>query len=151
MDSLLEESIVDNIEALSLVLEVGGSGVSQLAEVEDQLWHGVLGDILWEDILWVVNVCAKFEVVDFSDVSFVEILSNQELIEVLSWWNDLQFLEHSSELLSCNVAALGPVVVLELWLDENALKANLSADCAQKSEECILLTICEVGSTLEIL
>ena len=39
----------------------------------------VLGLVSWEDILWLVDISAELEVVDLSNVAFVQVFSNQEL------------------------------------------------------------------------
>lgn len=97
--------------------------------MEDQiLWLWVLWHVSWENILWLVDIGAELEVIDFSHISLVEVLSKKQLEEVLLWWNETELLQDPSELLGCNVAALGSVIVLELWLDENSLINNLSSN-----------------------
>ena len=95
---------------------------------ENNFVHRFLGLVDWEDVFWLVDISAEFEVVDLSDVSFVQVFSNQKLEETLSFRNDLQFFQSSSELLHSDVARLGSIVILERWLDENSLVSNFSSN-----------------------
>jgi len=90
--------------------------------------HWFLGLIDWEDVFWLIDISAELEVVDLSDVSLVQVFSNQKLEETLSFRNDLQFFQSSSELLHSDVARLGSIVILERWLDENSLVSNFSSN-----------------------
>jgi len=60
--------------------------------------------ILWENVFRPIDVSAEFEIVDFSDVSFVQIFSNEKLEKFFIWRNESQFLHDSSELFTSDVA-----------------------------------------------
>ena len=84
--------------------------------------------MFWEHVLWLVNISAELEIVDFSNITFVKILSKEELVKVLCWWDNFKLLEDTSELLGSNVAALCSIVVLELRLNQHTLVDNFSSD-----------------------
>ena len=79
-------------------------------------WHWVLGSVFWEKIFWLINISTELKVVDLSNVSFVQILSNKQLEEFFTRSNELELLHDSSELLTGNMAAIGSIVILERWL-----------------------------------
>lgn len=101
-----------------------------------------------EHTFWLINISAEFEIVDFSNVSFIEVFTQKKLIQVLRWRDDLKLLENSSELLSSDVAAVGPIVILELWLDEHTLEVDFLLDGAKQNNQCVLLRIGEAGGAL---
>ena len=109
------------------------------------LWLWVLGCVLNEDILWSVNIGAELEVVDLSDISLVEILSNQDLEKLFPWWKQIQLLHDTSELLNGDVAAVSSIIILELWLDEDSLLDNFSLDGVQQVEKALHLIFVIVG------
>ena len=130
LNSLLEVSIVDNIKVLSGVLEKGRTSVSQLT-VEDMvnfLW--IFSDISWEDILWSIDISAEHEVIDLSNISFIQVLSNKQLEELLTWWNERKLLHNSSKLLGRNMAALSSIIILQLRLDKDSFVHNLCSNSA---------------------
>jgi len=145
LDSLLHESVVDDVQTLSVGIEVSITCGSQLAVMEWIFWFWVLVNILDEDVLWSVNISTELEIVDLSDVSSVEIFPDQNLEELLLWWDQIQFLHDTSELLNSDVAAVGPVIILELRLDQDSLLDNFSLDSVQKVEEALHLFLIEVG------
>jgi len=49
--------------------------------------YWIFSDIFWENVLWSIDISAEFEVVDLSDISFVQIFSNENLEESLIWRN----------------------------------------------------------------
>ena len=109
------------------------------------LWLWVLGCILNEDVLRSVNIGTEFEIINFSDISSVEILSNQDLEEFLLWWNQIQLFHNTSELLNSDVAAVSSIIILELRLDQDSLLDNFSLDGIQQVEEGLHLFFIEVG------
>ena len=151
LNSLLKESVVDDVEVLGRVLEIGVTGISELSIIELLVLSWLLGLVNWEDILWSVDIGTEFEVVDLSDVTLIEVLSEEELELWLREWNELEGLENSSELLGGDVAALGPVVILELWLDQDSLIHNLCSNDGQEGEELSLFFVGEVGGRLGVL
>jgi len=80
----------------------------------------------------MIDIMAELEIVDLSDISFIEVLSDQELVSSLVWWDKLQLLHNSSKLLSGYMAAIGSVIILELWLDKNSFVHYFGFDCHQK-------------------
>lgn len=68
---------------------------------------------------------AETEIVDLSNISLVEVLSNEDLEELLAWWEDIALLQNSSKLLGSNMAALGLIIVLQLRLNQDSLVLNL--------------------------
>jgi len=151
LNSLLEISVIDDIKVLGFVFEIGRSCISKLSVINKHFWLWVLWNILWEDVLWLIDICAESKIVDFSNIAFVQILSNQKLEELLRWWDEVELLHHSSELFSGDVAAVSSIVILELRLDEDSLVNDLSANCGQKTNKGILLFICEICSGLGVL
>ena len=107
--------------------------------------------VSWEDVLWLIDISAELEVVDLSDISLVKVLPDKELEEILIRRDDLELFHHSSELLHSDVAGLGSVIILELWLDENSLVDNLSSDGSKDTQESLHLALGEVGSGLGVL
>lgn len=87
LDSLLHETVIDNIQTLSGIWEVGGTCLSQLTMMEWSICLWVFSCVLNEDILRSVNISAEFEIVDLSNITSVEVLSNQNLEEFFLWWN----------------------------------------------------------------
>lgn len=151
LDSLLQVSVVDNIKALCGVIVKGRSSVSQLT-VEDvllSLW--VFSGISWEYVLWSIDVSAEHEIIDFSNVSFVQVLSNEQLEELLSWWDERKLFHDSSELLGSNMAALSSIIILQLRLNKDSFVYNLSSNSVQKGYQSVHLIIGEVGSGLRVL
>jgi len=56
--------------------------------MEDWIFlYWIFSDIFWENVLWSIDISAEFEVVDLSDISFVQIFSNENLEESLIWRN----------------------------------------------------------------
>lgn len=124
------------------------SCISELTVHEHCIWFWVLSYIFWEDVLWLVNISAELEIVHFSNISLIKVLSKQNLIQFFGWWDDLKFLEYAPELLGGNVAALSSIVILELWLDENTFESDFASNGSKKGKNSVLFFVCEVGSTL---
>lgn len=108
-----------------MVFEEGATGVSELTLGEVHIFNWVFGSVWLEKISGLVDIVAEVEVVDFSHVALVEVLSNQDLEKIFAWWQDVALLEHSSELLGSDMAALGFIIVLQLRLDEDSFVLNL--------------------------
>jgi hypothetical protein len=86
--------------------------------VEDWVfWHWVLGSVFWEKILWLINISTELEVVDLSNVSFIQVLSNEQLEKFFSRCNERELLHDSSELLTGDMATIGSIIILERWLN----------------------------------
>lgn len=75
LNSLLLESVMDDVEVLCFVSEESVSCVSELTVHNDWLWCRVFGYVFGEYIFCLVDISAEVEVVNFSDVALVEILS----------------------------------------------------------------------------
>ena len=71
----------------------------------------ILGNVLWEQVFWFVDVGAELEVVDVSDITRIKILPEKDLEEWFSWWDQFELFENASELFGSDVAALGPILV----------------------------------------
>ena len=84
---------------------------------DDLVWLRVLSNILGENVLWSINISAEHEVIDLSNVTLVQVLSNEELEKLFGWWDERKLLHHSSELLGGDMAVLSFIVILQLWLD----------------------------------
>ena len=95
----------------------------------------MLGNVATEQVFRSVDVLAEVDVVHFSDVALVKVLSNQDLEQVFGWWEDLALLEDSSELLGSYMAVLRAVVVLELWLDQDSIVLYLSSNSRKQVNE----------------
>ena len=147
-NSLLHETVINDIKSRSRVVEIGSSCISQLTVVEWFFLNCLLWNVLWEHVLWMINIVAEFEIVDLSDITFIEVLSDQELVRSLVWWDKLQLLHNSSKLLSGNMAAIGSVIVLELWLDKNSFVHYFGFDGHQKYVELIHIVLIEIGGAL---
>jgi len=126
--SLLHESVIDNVQVVSFITIEGLSSFSELTVHEHCVRFWVLSYVFWENILWLVNISTELEIVDFSNVSLVEVLPEQKLIHFFSWWDNLKFFENTSELLSGNMAALSSIVILELGLNKYTFVYNFSSD-----------------------
>lgn len=147
-NSLLHETVINDIKSRSRGIEIGSSCISQLTVIEWFFLNRLLWNVLWEHVLWMINIMAEFEIVDLSNITLIEVLSDQKLVLILTWWDKLQLLEDSSKLLSGNVAAIGSVIVLELWLDKNSLIHYFGLDGHQKYVELVHLWLIEVGRAL---
>lgn len=110
----------------------------------------VLWNILHKHILWSINISAELEIVDLSNVTLVEVLSQKNLEKVLTWWNECKLLHDSSELLSSNMATISSIIILKLWLNENSLIVDLSLDLGQERHQDGHLLLSEVGGTLRL-
>jgi hypothetical protein len=113
------------------------------------LW--VLWNVLYKHIFRLVDIGTELEVVNLSNISLIEVLSQKNLEKFLTWWNEFELLQNSSELLSRNMATICSIIILKLWLDENSLIVDLSLDLIQKRHENGHLSFREVGGTLRIL
>ena len=149
-NSLLHVSVIDNIKVSCWFLVESRSCISQLTVSNSVVWLWVLWNVFWENVLWSINVSAESEVIDFSNVSPVQVLSNQKLEKILAWWNELELLHNSSELFSCDMAAFSPVIILQLRLDQDSLISNLSSNCRQKTKKGVFFSISEVSSRLRV-
>lgn len=129
--SLLLESVVDDIQGLSGIRVERGPSISELPVSKNDFLLGSFGHVFWKDVLRLVNIGTKLKVVDFSDICLVEVLSQKQLVELLRRRYQLELLQHSSELLRCHMTVLGPVVVLELRLNQDTFVNDLILDCAQ--------------------
>jgi hypothetical protein len=150
LDSLLEVSIVDYIKVLGGVLVESRTSISQLSVEDIVLWLWIFSNIPWEDVLWSIDVSAEHEVIDLSNISFVQVLSKEQLEELLSWWDEGKLLHDSSELLGSNMAALSSIIILKLRLDKNSFVLNLCSNSIQKGNQSVLFIIGEVGSGLRV-
>jgi hypothetical protein len=117
LDSFLHKSIIDNIQALGCCLEIGLTCISQLTMEEWALCLWMLFWVLNEDILWLIDISTELEIINFSNISSVEIFTNQNLEKLLLWWNQIQLLHNTSELFNGDMAAICSVIILELWLN----------------------------------
>jgi hypothetical protein len=117
LDPLLLEPVVDDVEALGGDWVVTGAGISELTVEDGVFCDWVLGSVFWEKIFWLIDISTELEVVDLSNVSFVQILSNEQLEEFFTRSNERELLHDSSELLTGDMAAIGSVVILERWLN----------------------------------
>lgn len=70
-NSLLHESVVDNVQINGCSGEICGSSISQLPVEEIFLFNWILWNVSWEDVFRSIDISAEFEIVDFSDVSSV--------------------------------------------------------------------------------
>ena len=96
------------------------------------LWFWIFSNILDKHVFWSVDISAELEIVDFSDISFVEIFSQEKLEKWFFRRNETQFFKNTSELFSCDMATACSIIVLELRLDKNSLVSNLSLNCTEK-------------------
>lgn len=138
------ESVVDDIEGLSWLLVVAGAGVSELAMSPDDCLLWSLSNILGEDVSWLVDIGAEFEVVSLSDVAHVKIFTNEELEEVFSGRDELELLKNTSKLLSSDMAVASTIIVLELRLNQDAFILNLISDSCQESQNGVFFGVGEV-------
>ena len=104
------------------------SSISELSVLETWVVIWSLGNEFWVEIFLLVDVVAEVDIVNLSDVSLVKVVSNEDHEEVLGRWEDVHVLQHSSELLSSDMAALGSVIILELWLDQDSVVLDLLSD-----------------------
>ena len=151
LNPFLQESVIDHIQAVGGRRVIRAACVSELAQLHGNVWLWIFGSVLGEDVFWAINVRAEFEVIDFSNIALIEILAQQKLKQGLRWRNELKLFKHSPELLSSNMAALGPVVVLELGLYEDSLECNLRAHGSQEGKKGVFLGVSKIGSALGVL
>jgi len=151
LNSLLQESVVNDIHVLSWVIEVCASGISQLTVINMMLLLWVLWNILHEHVFRLVDIGTELEVVNLSNISLIEVLSQKNLEKFFTRWNEFELLQNSSELLSRNMATICSIIILKLWLYENSLIVDLSLDLIQKRHENGHLSFREVGGALRIL
>ena len=116
--------------------------------VNSSIWLRVLWHVLWEDILWSINISAEGEIVDLPNVPLVQVFSDQKLEKLFRWWNKFELLHNSSKLFSCDMAASSSIVILQLGLNEDSFVSDLSSNCAQNCKEGILISVSEISSRL---
>lgn len=97
------------------------------------LFHLFLWDVLREDVFWAIDIGAEFEVVDFPNISFIQVLSKEKLEKTFFWWDEAKFLEDSSELFGGDMAWFSSVVIGQLWFNENSLVDNFSSNSTKES------------------
>jgi hypothetical protein len=114
VDCLLQEPVLNHVESLGGASEE--LGLSQVLEGVVQ-WLDHLSSLAlveaWEHVLWSVHVLAEREVIHLLGVSLVEVLSGDELKDLVGGRDDIELFEHSSELASSHMATFGLVKVLE--------------------------------------
>ena len=106
---------------------------------------GVLGHVGGVEVLWSVDVSAEHEVVELSDVTFIQVLSNEKLEQLFRGRDQTCLLHGSSELLNSNMTALGLVEVHELRFDKNSLVLDLASDCCQELAKGVKLSLRELS------
>ena len=72
LNSFLHKSIIDNIQTLGLLFEIGLTSISQLTVEEWSLWLWMLFWVLDEDILWLIDISTELEVINFSNMQSFE-------------------------------------------------------------------------------
>lgn len=76
-----------------------------------------------EKLLSAINVLAEVNVIDLINIAFVHVTLHEGLQDVLRGGNSEQ-IEHSEELILGHMTVLSDIVVLEHWLQVNALVLN---------------------------
>jgi hypothetical protein len=74
-----------------------------LSTHDDWLFSLVLSHVSLEEVFRAVDVLAEVEIVNFSDVTLVKILSNKNLVQFFAWWKKSTVLEDSPELFGGDV------------------------------------------------
>lgn len=121
---MLKESVLEHVNVTSGSSEEVAAGlVCSSCSRGDALHASILGG---EHILWAVNIGAESEIVHFSLVALIEVLSNDEIIDLLLRGVEGEVLEHSLELLCGDMARLGPIKILEARLEEHSVGDDLS-------------------------
>ena len=75
LHSLLHEPVVDHIKDGSLVFVISGPSISELAQEEYFFLLWVFGHIARENVFGSVDVSTELEVINFSNISLVQIFS----------------------------------------------------------------------------
>ena len=78
-----------------------------------------------EELITTINILAEVNVVDLIDIALVHVASKQALQDLLGR-TDAKQVEHAKELLLCDMAVAGDVVVLKDRLQVDALVLHLS-------------------------
>ncbi len=76
-----------------------------------------------EKLLRAINVLAEVNVIDLINIAFVHVTLHKSLQDVLRG-SDSEQIEHSKELILGHMTILSDIVVLEHWLQVNALVLN---------------------------
>jgi hypothetical protein len=76
--------------------------------------------VITEHIFRAVDISAETEVVDLAFVILIEILSNDEIENLVGGGKQTQVLKDSLKLLSSGVARLSTIEVLEAGLEEHS-------------------------------
>ena len=77
--------------------------------------------VITEHIFRAVDICAETEVVDLAFVILIEILSNDEIENLVGGGKQTKVLKNSLKLLGSGVARLSAIEVLETGLEENSI------------------------------
>ena len=76
--------------------------------------------VITEHIFRAVDICAETEVVDLAFVILIEILSNDEIENLVGGGKQTKVLKNSLKLLGSGVARLSAIEVLEAGLQEHS-------------------------------
>jgi hypothetical protein len=76
--------------------------------------------VITEPIFRAVDICAETEVVDLAFVILIEILSNDEIENLVGGGKQTKVLKNSLKLLGSGVARLSAIEVLEAGLQEHS-------------------------------
>lgn len=87
--------------------------------------------VVAKHILGAVDISAETEVVNFALVILIEILSNDEIEDLVGGGKQAQVLEHSLELWGGSVARLGAIEILEAGLEEHSGRHDDSSHLGQ--------------------
>ncbi len=79
------------------------------------------GDILWEHVLWAIDITAEVEIVNLFGVAAIAVTANNQIENGIGRGHDVQIFHHSQELLSGDVLRLRAVKVLESWLQQDTV------------------------------
>jgi len=151
VDVVLHEAIVDDINALSGLLEEGGDLLGADANLLELLWHGALGLVLGEHVFGAVNILAEVVVIDFFGIATVAVTASDEVEQVLAGRHNVQSLAHAKELLRGDVLRLGAIEVHEAGLKQDAVRHDVSVQVRHHLDHLVFLFVCEHGGGAGVL
>lgn len=150
-DSGLLVAVVDDIDVGSGALEEGRHLV--VVDALGELGRGrrVLGHVAGEDVLRSIKVFAELKVVDLSSSAAVTVLPDDQVKHLLVRRHQAQTLEHSEELVRCDVQLLGAVEVHEAGLEKNAFSLYFVVHLGNCVHHHVLLLLSKDGVRLHVL
>jgi hypothetical protein len=141
----LHKAIVNHIKVLSAGFEEAAHLSDMLSLLVFWLSLWILGNVFWENIIFVIDVSTEPVVVDFLSGSLIEITSCNQSKFRSGRRHKSQCFQNSEELVSSHVLRLGSVKVTKPWFQVDSLGDDFVSQTSKTLKKCILLFTCEVS------